>query len=175
MLAIPVRHLLLQAQVVALALSTPYMMYTALRILTNCKSPVVVVLSGSMEPGIHRGDLLFLSNHMPQVYKNGDITVYQVPGEEISIVHRVVQTHTRPVNVSTPSFQGFLTKGDNNDEDDVTLYKGFERLKREYVVGKVGCIIPLIGYASILFNETHRVRYAMLAITALVNFIPRVH
>lgn len=29
---------------------------------TNSQSPVVVVLSGSMEPGFYRGDILFLYN-----------------------------------------------------------------------------------------------------------------
>jgi len=109
-------QVLLQAQVVALSLSSTFMLYTSLGLFTNCKSPVVVVLrcfqlfypilirrvdaelSGSMEPGIYRGDLLFLSNYAPQEYKNGDITVYQVPGEAIPIVHRVVQTHSGPGN-----------------------------------------------------------------------------
>jgi signal peptidase len=49
-----------------------------------------------MEPGIYRGDLLFLSNNMPQNYVTGDITVYQVAGEAIQIVHRVVETHNGP-------------------------------------------------------------------------------
>lgn len=32
---------------------------------TNSQSPVVVVLSGSMEPGFYRGDILFLYNRKP--------------------------------------------------------------------------------------------------------------
>ncbi|KAJ7853595.1 signal peptidase complex catalytic subunit SEC11 [Mycena leptocephala] len=143
-----IRHILLQAQVVALSLSSAFMMYTALSLMTNCKSPVVVVLSGSMEPGIYRGDLLLLSNNLPQTYRNGDITVYQVACDAIPIVHRAVQTHDGP-----ESSQRFLTKGDNNDIDDLPLYKGLERLETKYVVGKVRGIIPLVGYGSILFNE----------------------
>ncbi|KAJ7502656.1 putative signal peptidase [Mycena galericulata] len=174
MLAVRVRRLLLQAQAMAFALSTPFMMYTALEILTNCKSPVVVVLSGSMEPGIHRGDLLFLSNHAPQEYKNGDITVYQVPGDQITIVHRVVQTHTGPTDESGSRSYRFLTKGDNNDEDDLTLYRGrFDRLESKHVVGKVGLIVPLIGHVSLLFKEAPRkVRNGLLAILAPINLLP---
>ncbi|KAJ7659879.1 signal peptidase complex catalytic subunit SEC11 [Mycena rosella] len=166
----PLRRVLLQAQIMALTLTSAYMAHTALGLLTNCKSPVVVVLSGSMEPGIHRGDLLFLSNYMPQEYRNGDITVYQVPGDAITIVHRVVQTHEDMSG--SPQIQRFLTKGDNNDVDDLTLYKGLERLERTHVVGKVRCIIPLVGYASILFNEYPQLRTSMFGLIALLNLLP---
>ncbi|KAJ7457783.1 putative signal peptidase [Mycena latifolia] len=164
------RQVLLQAQVLALTLSSAYMAYTALGLLTNCKSPVVVVLSGSMEPGIHRGDLLFLSNYMPQEYRNGDITVYQVPGEATPIVHRVVQTHSGPAH--SPSAQRFLTKGDNNDVDDLVLYKGLERLEPTHVVGKVRCVIPMVGYISILFNESKRLRFGIFGIVGVLNLLP---
>ncbi|KAJ7140675.1 hypothetical protein C8R44DRAFT_692627 [Mycena epipterygia] len=164
---IRIRRVLLQAQVVALALSTAFMMYTALGLFTNCKSPVFVVLSASMEPGIYRGDILFLSNYAPQEYKNGDITVYEVPGQAIPIVHRVVQTHSGPGN----AIQRFLTKGDNNDVDDVSLYKGLDQLEGKHVVGKVRCIIPLIGYVTILFNDS-RLRYGMFGIIGLLNLLP---
>ncbi|KAJ7820108.1 signal peptidase I [Mycena olivaceomarginata] len=149
-----VRRVLLQAQAIALSLASTFMIYTALGLLTNCKSPIVVVLSGSMEPGIYRGDLLFLSNNMPQNYVTGDITVYQVTGEAITIVHRVVETHNGP----GASSHLFLTKGDNNDIGDVSLYQGLERLERKHVIGRVRGIIPLVGYVSIFFNELPRLR-----------------
>ena len=49
--------------------------------------------SGSMEPAFYRGDLLFLTNPSDKGYKTGDITVYKVPGADIPIVHRVIETH----------------------------------------------------------------------------------
>jgi hypothetical protein len=49
--------------------------------------------SGSMEPGFHRGDLLFLTNPEHERYHTGDITVYRVPKADIPIVHRVLETH----------------------------------------------------------------------------------
>lgn len=48
--------------------------------------------SGSMEPAFYRGDLLFLTNPPQQRYDIGDITVYKIPGAEIPIVHRVMET-----------------------------------------------------------------------------------
>lgn len=50
------------------------------------------VYSGSMEPAFYRGDLLFLTNPPGQRYHTGDITVYKIPGAEIPIVHRVLET-----------------------------------------------------------------------------------
>lgn len=49
--------------------------------------------SGSMEPAFYRGDLLFLTNPPNQRYQTGDITVYKIPGADIPIVHRVLETH----------------------------------------------------------------------------------
>lgn len=46
-----------------------------------------------MEPAFYRGDLLFLTNPASERYKTGDITVYKVPGADIPIVHRVLETH----------------------------------------------------------------------------------
>jgi len=44
----------------ALILSTAFMMWKGLSVVSDSPSPIVVVLSGSMEPAFQRGDLLFL-------------------------------------------------------------------------------------------------------------------
>lgn len=46
-----------------------------------------------MEPAFYRGDLLFLTNPASEQYLTGDITVYKIPGADIPIVHRVIETH----------------------------------------------------------------------------------
>ena len=51
--------------------------------------PIVVVLTGSMEPTFHRGDLLFLTNYEQEDIRVGDIIVFKVQGRNIPIVHRV--------------------------------------------------------------------------------------
>jgi signal peptidase len=67
-------------------------MWKGLSVITNSPIPIVVVLSGSMEPAFQRGDLLFLNNRdilsEPGV---GDIVVYNVDGKDIPIVHRIIQ------------------------------------------------------------------------------------
>lgn len=45
-----------------------------------------------MEPAFYRGDLLFLTSPSTP-YVVGDITVYKIPGADIPIVHRVIETH----------------------------------------------------------------------------------
>ncbi|KAI5795449.1 signal peptidase complex catalytic subunit SEC11 [Peziza echinospora] len=56
------RLLLAQSLNFALILSTAFMLWKSFSIVTNSPSPIVVVLSGSMEPAFQRGDLLFLWN-----------------------------------------------------------------------------------------------------------------
>lgn len=75
--------------IIAVALAV----WKGLALATNTESPVVVVLSGSMEPGFHRGDLLFLSKTSRPI-EVGDVTVYRARNTEIPIVHRVIETHS---------------------------------------------------------------------------------
>ena len=67
-------------------------MWKGLSVLTDSPSPIVVVLSGSMEPAFQRGDLLFLWNR--NIYEEtavGEVVVYNVKEKNIPIVHRVVR------------------------------------------------------------------------------------
>lgn len=85
-------QVLLQLLNFASVMASGLMIWKGLGLLTNTESPIVVVLSGSMEPAFYRGDLLFLTNPARTPYQTGDITVYKVPGSEIPIVHRVLET-----------------------------------------------------------------------------------
>ena len=51
------------------------MIWKSLMIGLNCESPIVVVLTGSMEPAYQRGDILFVSHWNEPIY-NGDVVVY---------------------------------------------------------------------------------------------------
>lgn len=108
-----------------------------------------------MEPAFYRGDLLFLTNPTSEQYKTGDITVYKVPGFDIPIVHRVMETRNLPPTVDVKQYlsgrsrsssgpqskdsetQLLLTKGDNNAVDDIELYNGLTWLEQKHIVGKV--------------------------------------
>ena len=53
------------------------MIWKGLMVVTGSESPIVVVLSGSMEPAFHRGDLLFLTNDNTKPIRAGMILLHQ--------------------------------------------------------------------------------------------------
>ena len=67
-------------------------MWKGLCTIADSPSPIVVVLSGSMEPAFQRGDLLLLWNReWPRETEVGEVVVYNVKDKDIPIVHRVVR------------------------------------------------------------------------------------
>ncbi|RLG71517.1 MAG: signal peptidase I, partial [Methanobacteriota archaeon] len=61
-------------------------------ILFETETPLVTVVSGSMEPTLHRGDILLLVGVDKHELKVGDIVVFSRPHTKLPIVHRVVET-----------------------------------------------------------------------------------
>ncbi|KAF7329917.1 Signal peptidase complex catalytic subunit SEC11 [Mycena kentingensis (nom. inval.)] len=168
------RHVLLQALNFASVIASGLMIWKGLGLVTNSESPIVVVLSGSMEPAFYRGDLLFLTNPASERYHNGDITVYKIPGADIPIVHRVLETHDAKSRGSySPLNQRLLTKGDNNEVNDIELYRGLDYLERKHIVGKVRGFLPYIGYVTIAMNDFPQLKYALLGGLGLLALIQR--
>lgn len=79
----------------AMIVSSALMIWKGLMVVTGSESPIVVVLSGSMEPAFYRGDLLFLTNYKDEPIRVGDIIVFRIDGRDIPIVHRVLKVHER--------------------------------------------------------------------------------
>lgn len=52
------------------------MLWRGLMVATNSQSPVVVVLSGSMEPGFYRGDILFLYNRKSITIGKSEVFIF---------------------------------------------------------------------------------------------------
>lgn len=73
-----------------LALSLAFILWRLLCLLTNSPHPIVVVISESMAPAFHRGDILFLSNRKPLV-EVGDVPVVWFKGDPLPMVHRAVR------------------------------------------------------------------------------------
>ena len=88
------------------------MIWRGLEVYTKSESPVVVVLSGSMEPAFQRGDILFLNNDDAPI-RAGEVVVFKIEGRDIPIVHRILNVHEDRDGVAK-----YLTKGDNNNIDD---------------------------------------------------------
>lgn len=87
---LPPRQLASQLLNFGLILSTAFMLWKGLSVAADSPSPIVVVLSESMEPAFWRGDLLFLWNRGTDT-QIGEVVVYNVQGKDIPIVHRVVR------------------------------------------------------------------------------------
>ena len=102
----------------AMIVFSALMIWRALMVYTKSESPVVVVLSGSMEPAFQRGDILFLNNDDRPV-EAGEIVVFKIEGREIPIVHRVLNVHEgQKLSNGKSEPTKYLTKGDNNNIDD---------------------------------------------------------
>ncbi|KAJ5047062.1 uncharacterized protein L3040_002906 [Drepanopeziza brunnea f. sp. 'multigermtubi'] len=154
----------------ALVLSTAFMMWKGLSVISDSPSPIVVVLSGSMEPAFQRGDLLILWNRnwLEPETGVGEIVVYNVKGKDIPIVHRVVR------KFGTGEHAKLLTKGDNNDADDTELYaRGQDYLERKDIIGSVVAYIPFVGYVTIMLSEHPWLKTVMLGIMGLVVVLQR--
>lgn len=157
-----VRDFFTQILTVGLMLSVVLSGWRAISILPNTDHPVVVVISGSMEPGYYRGDILLLHNWQERFpVQAGEIVVYTLPGKDIPIVHRVIRVHQR----ESDGKRLFLTKGDNNQEDDRMLFPaGLEWIEEDMILGKTYAYIPYIGYVTVLFQENVIVKYATLGL-----------
>ncbi|KAL3619986.1 hypothetical protein CASFOL_034898 [Castilleja foliolosa] len=134
------RQALTQSISLGMIVTSALIIWKGLMCITGSESPVVVVLSGSMEPGFKRGDILFL--HMSNdPIRAGEIVVFNIDGREIPIVHRVIKVHER----SDTGEVDVLTKGDNNFGDDRLLYaQGQLWLHRHHIMGRaVGSILAV--------------------------------
>ncbi|KAL3637634.1 Signal peptidase complex catalytic subunit S11A [Castilleja foliolosa] len=133
------RQALTQAVSLGMIVTSALIIWKGLMCITGSESPVVVVLSGSMEPGFKRGDILFL--HMSNdPIRAGEIVVFNIDGREIPIVHRVIKVHER----ADTGEVDVLTKGDNNFGDDRLLYaQGQLWLNRHHIMGRAVGILTI--------------------------------
>eukprot|EP00299_Pterocystis_sp_00344_P009541 c4050_g1_i1.p1 GENE.c4050_g1_i1~~c4050_g1_i1.p1 ORF type:complete len:185 (-),score=28.64 c4050_g1_i1:42-596(-) len=138
------------------------MIWKFLMLTTMSESPVVVVLSGSMEPGFQRGDILVLA--LPnEPFRVGDVVVFKISGRDIPIVHRIIELHEKP----SGDVQ-ILTKGDNNHVDDRGLYATNQMwLSKKDIVGKAKAFIPYVGIVTILMNDYPLLKYVLVGVMML--------
>ena len=141
---------------------------------------MVVVVSGSMEPSMFRGDILVLQkrDHLDI----GDTIVYQLESERIPIVHRISslqeiartpeEMKKKPRASKTKTM--FVTKGDNNPVDDRGLYpKNMAYLDETLVVGHVLANIPYSGFLTLLVNDYPYVKYSLIGFMLLTSLVSK--
>jgi len=156
------RQTALQWLSLALIVASALMVWKSLMLFTQSESPVVVVLSGSMEPGLRRGDLLLLDNSRGPS-EIGDVVVFNIRGRDVPIVHRILHVHAN--SHADVDSRLMLTKGDNNFADDVGLYAPGQRwLRQDDVVGRAVVFLPHVGRLTILMNDYPWFKYALISI-----------
>uniref|UniRef100_A0A182Q9Q2 Signal peptidase complex catalytic subunit SEC11 n=1 Tax=Anopheles farauti TaxID=69004 RepID=A0A182Q9Q2_9DIPT len=162
------RQFMFQMLSFGMIVSSALMIWKGLMVVTGSESPIVVVLSGSMEPAFHRGDLLFLTNQDEPV-RVGEIVVFKIEGRDIPIVHRVIKLHEKDNGTVK-----FLTKGDNNSVDDRGLYApGQLWLTKKDIVGRARGFLPYVGMITIYMNEYPKLKYGILGLLALYVLVHR--
>ncbi|XP_023548595.1 signal peptidase complex catalytic subunit SEC11A-like [Cucurbita pepo subsp. pepo] len=162
--SIQIRQILTHAVSLGLIVTSALIIWKGLMCITCSESPVVVVLSGSMEPGFKRGDILFL--HMSKdPIRTGEIVVFNVDGREIPIVHRVIKVHERQDSGEVD----VLTKGDNNYGDDRLLYaQGQQWLQRHHIMGRAVGFLPYVGWVTIIMTEKPIIKYILIGALGLL-------
>ncbi|EME79515.1 uncharacterized protein MYCFIDRAFT_124842, partial [Pseudocercospora fijiensis CIRAD86] len=138
---------LLKALSLTLSACHVFMAWKIWSLVTATAFPAMVVISESMAPAFHRGDLILLWNRTSDI-NVGDIPVVWFKEQSLPMVHRCVQSYWE--DGQNGPIQHFLTKGDNNDADDTSLYPPRRTsVRRNEVVGNVIAYIPFLGWLII--------------------------
>jgi len=154
---------------IGLAFSGAFLIYYIMQITLNTKTPMVVVISGSMEPTLYKGDLLFLKGKDPSTIKNGtiegkegDIIVFDARGlpgwinvPNDPIVHRVIDK-------KYDNGWFFLTKGDANLAPDNAW------VPESRILGIVSGKIPYIGWVKILLTDSGLLLPILIIVSVLL-------
>lgn len=93
-----------------------------------------VVLSGSMEPAIQTGSVVFVKDVPAKNIEDGDVITYYTSSSGPPTTHRVIE------KTGSEDELYFVTKGDANEEPDP------EVKRPEHIVGVVMFHIPYLGY-----------------------------
>lgn len=134
----------------------------AVLILPRCFGYInLAVLSGSMEPEISVGSIVFTKEADPELLKVGDIVTYRLSGNTM-VTHRVIE--------NDKTAKQLITQGDANETADASP------VTYENVVGKVAMHLPLLGYLSIYIKTPLGIAAicGFLVVLILLVFLPEV-
>ena len=103
-----------------------------------------VVVSGSMEPVMYRGDIVVVDQN-PSSVQVGDIVVYKATWVNEDVIHRVKEIY----KTSNGSMY-LITKGDNNPVADPYPVQYPDQVVSKVVsINNQPLIIPKIGYITL--------------------------
>lgn len=119
------------------------------------------VLSGSMEPGIPVGSIVFSKEVDPATLEVGDVITYQL-GSDTLVTHRITQIDEENQQV--------VTKGDANDSEDGSP------VAYSQIAGRMDIHIPYLGYITIYIKTPVGIGVICGVLIALIllNFLPEI-
>ena len=127
--------------------------FQLLVLVSGSSTPLTIVVSGSMEPVIYRGDVVVLYNDYKKPLEVGEIVAFRVTDDSPTILHRLIYVNHTDNTV--------VTKGDNNKVSDSSfLYEG--KLPMNRVDSRVWTTIPYIGRPFTWIIENSPIKYATL-------------
>ncbi len=148
---------------ICIAIASPFILWGILQLSLGTHMPITVVSSGSMEPALYKGDLVFLQGKNPADIKNGtiddkngDIIVFNTHGiwgyyVAEPVIHRVIDKRY------TDQWE-FYTKGDNNVGPDGWW------MPEDHIIGVVCGVIPKIGWIKLWFYEANWLVYVVVGL-----------
>ncbi|NJE10845.1 signal peptidase I [Thermococcus sp. MAR1] len=142
---------------ILIALLAVFTLQVGLKVILHTDSPLVIVVSESMEPVFYRGDVVLLkgiSEENIDDVKLNDVIVYKRPGYEYPIIHRVRGIKT--VELGGRVEKCFVTWGDNNwapDPDFPTPYGMIPCVPAYAVEDKALVVFPKIGLIPLIIRE----------------------
>lgn len=117
------------------------------------------VISGSMEPNIPVGSIVYDKEAEPEKLEIGDVITYRLSGDTL-VTHRIVAIDEAAQTVQT--------KGDANESEDGTP------VPYSKIVGVEAFHVPLLGYISIYGKTPLGIAAVcgVLVVLILLNFLP---
>ncbi|MFH0837253.1 MAG: signal peptidase I [Candidatus Aenigmatarchaeota archaeon] len=110
-------------------IAAAYIFYFGLGIALGTPTPMFSVVSESMEPTLHVGDMVIITKAN---YTTDDIVVYM--RGNMPIIHRIIAEKE----------DGYIIKGDNNNVADPGI------VRKEQIVGKTVAAAPILGVPRLL-------------------------
>jgi signal peptidase len=107
----------------------------------STRSPLMVVVSESMNPTLMVGDIILVRGK--DTYELDDIVVYRTPLYQKPIVHRIIGMKNG----------NYVTKGDNNNFPDPGTIAPRDGVAPEDVQGKVVIVVPKLGYPKYILSK----------------------
>jgi len=135
----------IKLDLIFLVLAALLFAYVGFAVVLGSPRPFAPILSDSMEPYIHKGDLILIESIHPSKIEEEDVIVFRVeiPGRDsIELAHRVVRAEEDPAAGLI-----FWTKGDNRKQMD-----GFGT-PASAVRGVVAHRVPILGYILMYFQS----------------------